>query len=184
MAKYFKKNMHFALANGLSAGEFTIAFDEKGNEVLSVCIARADRKGDLINFTSPVFEKEVIEDNYLLEDGFYPIKVRGKTRLTFVYAGVAHIVPSAYAHEVRLSGGLIDLDTPSFMKEMKKAADHLAAENRKLLKEVKDLRKSFDAAKPNPAEQPSEYARQKAREEVQVNYALRKVSDEDDDDLY
>ena len=191
MAKYFKKNMHFALANGLSAGEFTIAFDEKGNEVLSVCIARADRKGDLINFTSPVFEKEVIEDNYLLEDGFYPIKVRGKTRLTFVYAGVAHIVPSGYANAIRLSGGLIDLDKEVFMRDMKKAADHLAAENRKLMKEVKDLRKSFEEEREErkllkkvETAEPNEYARQKRREEAQINYALRKVSDEDDDDLY
>ena len=186
MAKYFKKNMHAALANGLSAGEFTISFDEKGNEVIAIAIARSDKKGDLINFVTPVFEKEEIEDNLLLEDGFFPVRKEGKTRLAFIYAGLARIVPSCYAHDIRLSGGLIDLDSPAFMREMKKAADHLAAENRKLLKEVKDLRKSFEEEceerkllEKAPVE--NEYTRQKAREEQQIRSALGK---DGDDDLY
>ena len=178
MAKYYEKSMTRSIVSGLSAGEFAIVYDRAGNEILAVAIAREDRKSGLINFTATVSGKETIEDTLLLETGFYPVKKGGRTRLAFVVCGEARFVPSAYAHDVRLSGGLIDLDTPSFMKEMKKAADHLAAENRKLLKEVKDLRKSFDAAKP------SEYARQKAREEVQINSALGKVSDEDDDALY
>lgn len=136
MYKYNEKMIHAAIANGLAAGEFTITFDREGHEILAVNVAKADRKGCLTSFTVTVSDKEVIEDNLFINPGFYPVKSGGKTRLAFInVCGVARFVPSAYVNEVRLSGGLIDLDEVKYRKEVIKHLEHLEKEVRKLKKD-------------------------------------------------
>ena len=143
MRKYIEKGIHTAISGGLSAGEFTTTFDSEGNEILAVCICKADRKGGLASFTVTVNEKEVIEDHLLIEPGFYPVKSGGMTRLAFIDAyGRARFVPSAYAKEIRLSGGLIDLDEVKYRKEVLKHLEHLEKEVRKLKKEPKPKEKA------------------------------------------
>ena len=184
MAKYFEKSASRALVSGLQTGEFAITYDRNGNEILAVSIAKEDRKSGLINFTAMVSGKERIEDDMLIETGFYPVKKGGKTRLSFIAYGEARYVPSVYAKEVRLSGELIDLDQVEFIRNMRKAADHLAAENRKLMKEVKDLRKAFEEEREERKLHEEIKGFDPAAKPAKPTSSKPKADDDDDEDLY
>lgn len=193
MYKYNEKFVHAAIANGLAAGEFTITFDREGHEILAVNINKADRKGGLTSFTVTVNEKEVIEDNLLITPGFYPVRSGGKTRLAFInIRGEARFVPSAYANEIRLSGGIIDLDEVKYRKEVMKHLDHLEAENRGLRKEVKELHEELLNKKSNKKSPTTRKGKEATREESISDLLAKPMGGlkyvppkaEDDDDIY
>lgn len=192
MYKYNEKFVHAAISGGLSAGEFAVTYDCEGHEILAVNINKADRKGGLTSFTVTVNEKEVIEDNLLITPGFYPVRSGGKTRLAFVnIRGEARFLPSEYSREVRLSGGLIDLDEVKYRKEVIKHLDHLEAENRGLRKELLELHEEL---KKSPTRKGKNNKATQSSIDEEVEHLLGKKptgglkyvppKDDDDDRLY
>ena len=125
-------NMNTAVLYGLEDGEYAIA--EIGRvDTLAMRIPSALRKRGTSAFTAYI-QESVEFDGFPNETGFYPVRKGGKTSLGFYHDGRIEFVSREFARDVRLSGGLIDLDAEAERKEVMKHLEHLEKEVRELKK--------------------------------------------------
>ena len=130
-----------AMLYGLSDGEYAIGTVD-GVATLALRIPAPLRKGGASAFTAFI-QESVDYDGFPNDTGFYPVKKGGKVSLAFYHEGRIEFISREFARDVRLSGGIIDLDTEVERKEVLKHLNHIEAENRGLRKEVKELREEL-----------------------------------------
>ena len=155
-------NMNTAVLYGLEDGEYAIA--EIGRvDTLAMRIPSALRKRGTSAFTAYI-QESVEFDGFPNETGFYPVRKGGKTSLGFYHDGRIEFISREFARDVRLSGGLIDLDAEVERKEVLKHLNHIEAENRGLRKEVKELREEL--LKKAPSSRKGKKATETTKEEA------------------
>lgn len=178
-------SMSTAVLYGLSDGDFAVG--EIGRvDTLAIRIPTPLRKRGTAALTAYI-QESVEYDAFHIETGFYPVKRGGKVQLAFFHNSRLEFVSREFARDVRLSGGLIDLDAEVERKEVLKHLNHIEAENRGLRREVKELREELLNKKT-----PSSRKGKKAEKEETVSDLLAKPlgglkyvpPKDDDDDIY
>ena len=117
---------------GLADGEYTVG-NVNGVATLALRIPIQLRKGGASAFTAIIGES-IEYDGFPNETGFYPVKKGGKVQLAFYHDSRLEFISREFAKDIRLSGGIIDIDADVERKEVMKHLEHLEKEVRKLKK--------------------------------------------------